>query len=64
MDILKSYNPHKGGAGIMPDIHFITEPDAVITGQKSPAVPGYVVTLPDKDEILANLHTCYYPPGY
>lgn len=48
----------------MPDIHFITEPDAVITGQKSPAVPGYVVTLPDKDEILANLHTCYYPPGY
>jgi hypothetical protein len=48
----------------MPAIRFITEPDASIAGQNSPAAPGYVVIPPDKDEILANLHTCYYPPGF
>lgn len=46
----------------MPHCRFTTDPAA--GGQKRRPSPGYVVTLPDKDELLADPHTNYYPPGY
>lgn len=41
---------------------FTTDP-AGARDQNHPR-PGYVETLPDKDDLLADPHANYYPPGY
>jgi hypothetical protein len=44
----------------MPDYRFVTGS----AKSQDTAAPGYVITLSDKEDLLADPRTCYYPPGY
>ncbi len=47
----------------MPDIRFVT--GTGLADSHDPATaPGYVITPPAKEDLLADPHACYYPPGY